>query len=796
MTKIYLMNYLRTLLFLTCLYSFNASAQISQSDFGSISGKIVTSQGNPEELVNVFLTQTSYGTSTDLNGDFQLLSIKPGSYLLGISKVGFQEQLISVIVESGQTTEVNATLFEADYHLNEIVIHGQKRRTIYATRINAPLEKTPVSVNIVPGELLSQQQAISLEDALRNVSGVSKFGSYGLSDNINIRGLDIGLSGGAENYRVNGIMLRTPYSDYVEEVQVLKGPASILYGDVEPGGIINYVSKKPKGFQHRSFEMKVGTYGLHRPSIDIGGKLSKQLSYRFNAVYETSESFREGVTNEQFMIAPSLTWNISNRTSLNFEALLMDNEITIDWGMPIGMPLEQAKQLDNSNFYGYPDGKSEGYNSTTIATFEHDFGKWQIRNVMASSNQKRLIHDVYPVYDSGTNSVSYSFGDYKELSRINTFSNFLEFTGQVQTGALRHNSMVAFDFSHFTRPVAYNFAWPVEGGTTLNSPVWENNILSSTPVLDTDVTPFATRFGFNIQDMVSLFNDQLNFLLGGRYSQFTTGTKYSGDADEPEGNEDTVESKFTPRLGLTYELVGGTTLYGSYAESFSSVAPNPGRGLDDPEPLEGDQIEFGVRQSLLDDRFGVTVSYFDLNRKNVLQFEIIDSNGSVSDPGNYRANQSGEHSSRGIEVDINGELMDNWQVYAAFSYFKTEVENEIVQSGDSAPVDYSGLELPNNPNTKLSLWSRYTFTSGIPGLSIGAGIFQQGDMYGDRLNTDVNVIDAFSRVDAMLAYENKNVKLQVNILNLNDVETFQRSIFGSFVPQFPRRILTSFAIKF
>jgi len=358
--------------------------------------------------------------------------------------------------------------------------------------------------------------------------------------------------------------------------------------------------------------------------------------------------------------------------------------------------------------------------------------------------------------------------------------------------------MAAIDLSHFTRPVRFNGTFPVEGETSIDSPKWVNNTLSSTPILKDDVSPFTTRLGLNVQDMVSLLDDKLNLLVGGRYSRFVTGTMYEGDAVsfKPSDYEDTIESKFTPRLGFTFDLLEGTTLYGSYAESFSSVAPDPGRGLDDPKPLGGNQIELGVRQSLLDDRFGSTVSYFDLSRKNVLQFEIIDSNGNVSDPGNYRANQSAEHSSRGVEVEINGKLMENWNIYAAFSYFKIEVENEVVQSGDSEPVDYSGLELPNNPNTKFSVWSQYTLTSGFPGLSLGVGLFQQGDMYGDRLNIDANVIDAFTRFDAMLAYEYKNLKFQANFQNLNNVETFQRSIFDSFVPQFPRRIVTSIAIQF
>ena len=786
------MKQLKTKLLL--ILALSANALFAQT--GLISGTVISDSGTPEVAVHIFLRQTSHGTNTNSDGSFELTGVKPGEYTLAISKVGFQEQLISVAVETDQTTAINVTLIKTSYHLDEVAVYGQKKQTIYATRLNAPLEKTPLSINIVSRELLNQQQAISLEDALRNVSGVSKFGSYGLSDNINIRGFDIGLSGGSENYRINGVMLRTPYSDYVEEVQVLKGPASILYGDVEPGGIINYVTKKPKGYNHGQFELKVGEYGLYRPSIDIGGNLSEKLSYRLNTVYETSESFRDEVSNEQFMIAPSLTWNISDRTSLNVEGLLMNNETTIDWGFPVGLSLEQAKQLDNSNFYGYRDGTSEGNNNMISATFQHEFNNWQLRNVFAYSNQTRLLHDVYPIYNAATDSVEYSFGDYKELSRINTLSNFLDISGTLSTGPIEHKVLAAIDISHSTRPVAYNFVYPIPGGTSLSSPEWQNAALSSTPILDDDVLPFTTRLGFNIQDLISLVNGKLNILLGGRFSQFTTGTEYKGDAVKPNDNEDTEESKFTPRVGITYEVIDGTSLYGSYAESFSAVSPQPGRGLDNPKPLIGDQIEFGIRQSLFEDHLGITVSYFDLNRKNVLQFEIIDPSGSVSDPSNYRANQSGEHSSTGIEVDINGKLLSNWQVFTAFSYFKTEVISEVVQDGNSEPVDYAGFELPNNPNTKLSLWTQYTFTKGIPGLSLGAGAFYQSDMFGDRLNTDENTIDAFTRVDAMAAYEYKNAKIQINVQNLNDVETFQRSIFGTYVPQFTRRMIASLTFKF
>lgn len=577
---------------------------------------------------------------------------------------------------------------------------------------------------------------------------------------------------------------------------MLKGPASILYGDVEPGGIINYVTKKPKGYNHAFFEMKIGEYGLFRPSIDLGGKLNNKLSYRLNTVYETSESFRDDITSEQFMIAPSLTWNISERTSLNIEGLLMNNEVTLDWGFPVGLPLERAEQLDNTNFYGFPDGLSEGDVNMITSTFQHEFGNWQIRNVTAFSNQTRLIHDVYPIFNATNDSVEYSFGDYKELSRTNTISNFLDFTGTVMTGSISHRLLASVDISQFTRPVAFNFVFPIPGGTSLTNPSWENTALSSTPILDEDVLPFTRRLGFNLQDLVSIFDGRLNLLLGGRYSHFTNGTNYKGDAQEPSDNENTEESRFTPRVGFTFEVIEGTSIYGSYAESFSSVAPQPGRGLDNPEPLLGDQIEFGVRQSLFEDRLGITVSYFDLNRKNVLQFEIIDPNGGISDPGNFRANQTGEHSSSGVELDINGKILNNWQIFTAFSYFETEVISEVIQSGDSEPVDFAGLELPNNPNTKFSLWTQYTLTNGIPGLSLGAGTFYQSDMFGDRLNTEESVIEGFTRIDAMVSYEYKNVKLQVNAQNLTDVETFQRSIFGTFVPQQPRRILASMAFRF
>ena len=763
---------------------------------GNISGKIIGSEKMPEEGVNIFLAQTSFGTTSDSEGNYILKDLPVGEYVLGVSKIGFQEQQFVVSVVANKTATLDISLANATYHLDEVAVYGQQRSTLHALRLNAPLEQTPVSVNIVSQELLAQQQAISLEDALKNVSSVSKFGSYGISDNINIRGFDIGLAGGPENYRMNGVMLRTPYSNYVEEVQVLKGPASILYGDVEPGGIINFVTKQPLGYEHATFEIKVGEYGLFRPAVDVGGKLGDKLSYRINTVYETSNSFRDEVANEQFMVAPSLRWNIGSQTSLNIDALFMQNEATIDWGFPVGLTIERAKQLDASNFYGYPDGTSEGNNNLVLATFVHRFGKsWQIRNVTSFSNQTRLLHDVYPIYDASIDSVAYSFGDYSERSRTNTFSNFLDLSGEVHTGSIRHRLLAGFDFSDISRPVAFNFVFPIPGVVSLNNPTWTNTALSSAPILDDDVLPYTQRLGINVQDLVSLFDDRLNLLVGGRFSQFTTGTRFRGDANAPSEDSKTTESRFTPRVGLTFEVIENLTIYGSYAESFSSVIPQPGRGLENPDPLLGDQIEFGIRQSLFEDRLGITLSYFDLNRKNVLQFDIINPNGSISDPSNFMANQSGEHSSQGVELDINGKLMTNWQVFGAFSYFQTEVIREIVQNGESDPIDFAGKELPNNPNTKVSLWTQYTLQQAIPGLSVGGGIFYQSDMFGDRLNSEANVIDAFTRVDLMLAYQYKHLKFQLNVQNLNNAETFQRSIFGSFVPQAPRRVIASIAFE-
>lgn len=759
---------------------------------GTISGTVMGPEGKAEEGVHLFLAQTSYGATSNLEGKYTLENIPEGDYTLSISKIGFQEQQLQVSVKADETVTIDISLVFANYHLDEVAVYGQKRSTIHALRLNAPLEDVPFSVNVVSQELIEQQQAINLEDALRNVSSVSKFGSYGISDNINIRGFDIGLAGGPENYRINGVMVRTPYSNYVEEVQVLKGPNSILYGDVEPGGIVNYVTKKPLGYDHASLEIKVGDFGLFRPAIDLGGKLNNKLSYRLNTVYETSNSFRDNVSNNQFMIAPSLLWNIGNQTTLNIDAVFMNNETTIDWGFPVGLSLGRAKVLPNSNFYGYPDGTSEGGNNMLMATLTHRFaGNWQLRNVTSYSNQTRLIHDVYPIYDAASDSVAYSFGDYKERSRTNTFSNFLDISGEVTTGSVRHRLLLGFDVSDISRPVAFNFVFPLMGMTSLNNPTWENNALSSSPILNDDVLPYTTRLGFNVQDLISLFDDRLNILLGGRYSQFTTGRRYQGDIDKPSDDSKTTESRFTPRIGLTYELIDNLTLYGSYAESFSSVIPQPGRGLADPAPLLGDQLEFGIKQSLLEDRLGITLSYFDLNRKNVLQFEIIDANGSISDPDNFRANQSGEHNSRGVEIDINGKLLQNWQLFSAFSFFETEVISELVQNGTSEPIDFVGKELPNNPNTKISLWTRYTFTQALPGLAIGGGIFYQGDMYGDRANTIENTIDAFTRLDLMLGYQYRNLKLQLNVQNLGNTETFQRSIFGSFVPQSPRRVVAS-----
>jgi iron complex outermembrane receptor protein len=302
------------------LYIFNANAQENRA---IISGKIIDSNGFGIPGVQIILEGTNQETITDESGHY-LLKAEPGKYSLIIKSIGYVSESRTIILIAGRSTKLSLSLSNDIYALQEVTVSSLKLKSATATKTLMELQDIPQSISVLGQKTIRQQAIFDLSTLSRNISGLNFTGNYsgaGSSQFFNARGFDLNDS---QNYRLNGFMiwnLGNNYSDNIEQVEFLKGPSSILFGDATPGGVINFVTKKPLPDFMTELSFKTGSWGLLRPSLDITGPLNKgkSLRYRLNTSFEQMNSFRDMVSSKRSLIAPTFSWDINNKLSLSLE---------------------------------------------------------------------------------------------------------------------------------------------------------------------------------------------------------------------------------------------------------------------------------------------------------------------------------------------------------------------------------------------------------------------------------------------------------------------------------------------
>lgn len=340
-----------------------------------------------------------------------------------------------------------------------------------ATRTDTLLRNVPQSIQVVPQQVIEDQQATQLQDALRNVSGVQPGPNQINASNLEtyyIRGFEQG------NLFRNGFPTRsTGPQDLagVERVEVLKGPASVLYGQIEPGGIINVVTKKPLSNPFYSAQMQIGSYQFYRPSLDISGPLNedRSLLYRLNTAYTNSESFRDFVESERIFVAPALTVKFSEDTSVTFDLEYLDDDRTWDSGVPaIG---DRPGDVPISRFFNEPDGFKRVEDLFAGYALEHNFSEnWQLRNAFRYHNYQldREYFELDGVQEDNR-TLNRSYLD--ETGETEEFSLVTDVVGEFATGDVDHVLLVGLDLRRqelrnvggFAEAAAINIFNPIYG---------------------------------------------------------------------------------------------------------------------------------------------------------------------------------------------------------------------------------------------------------------------------------------------------------------------------------------------
>ncbi|WGS85385.1 TonB-dependent receptor [Methylomonas sp. UP202] len=687
-----------------------------------------------------------------------------------------------------------------------------------ATKTDTPLMDTPISVQVVPQQVLDDQQAIVIEDATKNVSGVQRVW------NGEANGQDFVIRGFGTRYTRfrNGQRISNFNTDManVEQVEVLKGSAAMLYGRVEPGGMVNVVTKKPQDEVHYSLQQQFGSYDFYRTVAEATGPVTddKSLSYRMDFGYTDRNSFRDFVSQNQIFVAPALHWQASDKTEFNLSLEYMDRKLPYDTGIPaIGNRV--ANVPINTN-YGQPGSKfNEDPSDSTLLDFNwsHSFNdNWKIQNGFVGNwanlhYRKVLVAVFQPLLEQGSDPMQVRRGSQFTDDSQETYLTYFNLNGKFKTGELNHNVLLGgdyfsdetrsggfFGFSAANAPFDSPYKMPGDFGgggfsfsrVNLYNPTYPNldfNAYENQRINHPNnfFVSQTSWYGLYLQDQISLFDDKLQILGGGRYdwAHLASGSSNSyTNSEDINGNYNGYvpsfnnivlakqnEGFFSPRVGILYRPWTWLSVYGNRTEGFGTNNGRSGNGQPlNPETTE--QYEAGFKTEWFDGNLTTNTAYFHIDKKNVLTL--------VSDGGIY--DTIGAARSQGIEIDIAGRLSDGLSLITSYAF----TDARITADG-GAPGNNIGNRLPNVAEHSGSAWLKYAFQqSSLKGLSVGIGSYIAGTREGDNANS--YKLPGYVRVDTFAGYTmNVGPTKLITQLNVNNI--FDKRYYFTGAPYYANR---------
>jgi len=621
------------------------------------------------------------------------------------------------------------------------------------SRTDTPLRDLPFSVQVVPQELLEDRQVQSVNEALRTVVGVTPDNSsQSAFEGYVIRGFS------GRNILRNGLRDDTNVASRIaipniERIEVLRGPAGALFSQGSPGGTVNIVTKQPLATPHYIVEGTIGNFDTYGGSIDFTGPLnqSETLLYRFTAGASTTGTFIDFFERRNYVIAPTVSWQVGPNTQINFEGEYTISEQPNDRGLPaLGTVLPNINgQLPRNRFIGEPDDNLDKNNRYVLrlgyALNHHINPDWQLQNSFRASFQQTPQNSLFP---------SALLDDQRTLERglfttadqsQDNYSFDISLTGRVQTGSISHQLLLGFDVNRDIY-AASNQEFSLDPIDIFN-PVY--GITQRQFIADYPREPFITNsVGVYVQDQIDLL-PQLKLLLGGRFDLVSQQTLF---ADGSQAFQD--DGAFSPRLGLVYQPSDNHALYASYSRSFLQ---NVGTAFDNTlfRPERGNQYEVGIKSDWLDNRLSTTLTLYQITRTNVLTEDPVNPNFSV---------QTGEQRSRGVELTATGEILPGWNLVAGYAYTDAQITAD-----NTLTV---GNRLNNVPEHAASLWTTYELQSGaLQGLGFGLGVFYVGERQGDLDNSFQ--VPGYTRTDASIFYRRENFRVGLNLENLFDITYFE-----------------------
>lgn len=679
-----------------------------------------------------------------------------------------------------QLDAVNINADAADYERADGPVQGYKAsRSASATRTDTALHETPQSVSVVPKDVLEDTGSTRLQDALDYAGGVGRannFGGQGLTT-VTVRGFTTG-----EYYR-NGFPMNRGYPNApdaasLERLEVIRGPATSLYGRGDPGGTFNVVTKQPLPEQKVTLGSQFDDQGMHRATLDASGPLNQDgsLAYRLNVLGEGGDSFRDHVESERYEVAPVLSWQVNEATKIVFEGDFMRNNHPLDRGLTRYTTQTGSASRDTNVWEKGSDNLLHNDNDMAQLRFEHALNDdWTLAGGfqwLDGTLHGNAVEANGAPADGRTLQRNFNWRKLDWTDR----DYQLNLTGHFDTGAFSHTLLTGVEYEDYDyqsiilRSSAANGTYPID----LYNPVLGQPRPALTRTTTNDKENLKTWAWF-IQDQVAL-TERLKALAGVRIERFEH--QYDNYLPGAKGWE-AAENAATPRFGLIYDLTDTLAVYANTARSFK---PNSGasRQGDGFEPEKGKSYELGMKWEALDGQLSIDGAVYHIVKENVLTRDPVDPNYSIA---------AGQVRSRGLDLNIAGNITPEWRVIGGYAYVDAEVTKD-----NRLPT---GTRLANIPRNSFSLLNTYEFQDGFAkGLGLGVGVKYVDDRNG-QTEAVTYTMERYSVVDLLSFYKvNEHVRLNLDVKNVFN-KGYDEGAFNTYAyPGAPRTVQAGVAYTF
>lgn len=793
-----------TALWISCLllaflaFPFDAMEARAQqaTPSSSLSGQVEDSTG--AAVADAELTLANAGATaiatvvTDKEGRFAIRSVLPGSYTLTARSDGFQISRIKVTVPPGGVPVALKIVLKVGAVTQTVTVVGEDSYAVSVagagTKIDMPLMETPIAVQVIPAQVLADQQTVNLVNAITNVSGVAPTNDgYGTSDSFSIRGFDANSLLYQDGVKLDEYSTAGFPQDManVDEIEVVKGPASVLYGQAEPGGLVNVVTKKPHENRFATLDQQFGNHAFFRTTADMNQPLvSDKLLFRIVLDGTDANSFRDFIHTNEFNLFPSLAWrpsrfaDITLRTSYQKGSLVLDNGIPfLSNGTPANVPL-------SSNFVDPGLNKSPGWQYSIKPTLTlHLAEDWPLR-----------LQYKFEYHDSPTPVEEIYFGDADSsgnLTRLGFTTPYFhhrscqvvaDMPGKVNFGPIKNTLLIGFDFYKDRGAYSYNTIYP----TTINifNPVYNQPYGPADPAQEGYNTLGFYEYGAYLQDVAELPHKL--FILGGvRMNWAEIFEDYAGSY---VNQTDVHDRPATPRAGLLWQANPHISLYSSYTSNYgaSALGANaPGQKFLPPE--SAGQVEFGAKSEWLDKRLTASTAVYRIIKHNV----------PAPDPTNPNLVIAiGTVRTQGVEFDVAGQVSHDLRVIASYSNLQA------LTTHDTNTPSQQGLPFGSVPHFTGSLWGTWEPQQGnLRGLRLGFGTqTRSGEQAYEYVTLQPDRIPSFAIASLMTGYERlwgkAHISGQVNINNVLNKKYFSNVNPSQAMPGAPFSISPALQIKF